>query len=211
VADTLTYTGLGRGATVNLSLNGVAESGWAGEINWTLTAGGVSRAITTYCGDLFDNARTVQYGILETTAALDLNPAISHDAVAGAGTKGAYLVNTNAASAHASDIQAAALQIAIWKAMFGNTFTLLSSTAHYDEIVKAVALYTVPAGVSSIAGYFDVANGSNIGSAANGQDQILVGTPEPATILLVMFAFLVTFGYHRGLKPRLARVVAKSR
>jgi hypothetical protein len=204
-ADSLTYTGLGSGAWVNLNLGGVTETGWAGEINWTLNAGGVSRAITTFCADLFDNAKTVQLGTFETTAAVDLNPSISHGAVANAGSKAAYLVNTYATGAHSSSIQAAGLQIAIWQAMFGNTFTVLSSTAHYTELMAAVAGFTLPNSVSSVAGYFDVVNGPSIGSGANGQDQVLIGTPEPATILLLMFAFLGTLGYHGRLKLRAVR------
>jgi hypothetical protein len=203
VADSLTYAGLGSGAWVNLNLGGVTETGWAGEIKWTLSAGGVSSAITTYCGDLFDDAKIpVQLGTFETTVAVDLNPSISHGAVAYAGSNAAYLVNTNGSSAHASGIQAAGLQIAIWRAMFGDTFTVLNSTAHYSEIMTAAAGYTVPTGVSSVAGYFDVANGANIGSLAYGQDQVLIDTPEPATILLVMFAFIGTLGCHNQLRQR---------
>jgi hypothetical protein len=204
-ASTLTYTGLGSGAWVTLNLGGVTETGWAGEIKWTLDSGGVSTAITTFCADLFDDAKNVQQGNLTTTAALDSNPSISHGTVPNAGSIGAYLVNTYAAGAHGSNIQSAGLQLAIWRSMFGNTFLILSSTPNYNEILAAAAGFTVPGGVSSVAGYFDVVNGTGIGSAANGQDQVLVGTPEPATILLVMFAFLGTFGYHYRLKLRVVR------
>jgi len=196
-ADSLTYTGLGSGSWVTLNLGGVTETGWAGEIKWTLNAGGVSQAITTYCADLFDNAKNTQLGTFETTTAVDLNPSISHGAVPNAGSKAAYLVNTYAAGAHGSSIQSAGLQIAIWQAMFGNTFTVLSSTANYSAIMAAAAGYSVPAGVSAVAGYFDVANGSNTGSNANGQDQVLIGTPEPATILLMMLPLFGLLGYQR--------------
>ena len=70
-ADTLTYAGLGSGQWVNLQMGGTSETGWAGEILWNLTANGVTKAITTYCADLFDDAKYTQTGVYETTAALD--------------------------------------------------------------------------------------------------------------------------------------------
>ena len=205
-ADSLTYTGLGSGAWVTLKLGGVTETGWAGEIKWTLNAGGVSTAVTTYCADLFDDAKNIQFGTLETTQALDSNPSLSHGALPNAGSKAAYLVNTNANTAHGSDTQAAGLQIAIWQAMFGNTFTVLSSTSNYNAIMAAAAGYGVPVGVSSIADYFDVTNSAITGSGANGQDQVLVGTPEPRTILLMVFPVVGLLGYRRRFRQVAARV-----
>jgi hypothetical protein len=198
-ADSLNYTSLGSGSWVNIRIGSVTETGWAGEINWLMTTPTIaSKAITTYCADLFDDAKIpTQLGTLKTTAALDLDNTLSHGAVSNAGTKAAYLVNTNASGAHGSNIQAAGLQIAIWQAMFGSTFTVLSSTLNYSAIMTAAAGYSVPAGVSSVAGYFDVVNGTNTGSSANGQDQVLVGTPEPATMLLLTFAIVGLLGYQR--------------
>jgi hypothetical protein len=201
----MTYAGLGSGSWVNLKVGNTVETGWAGEIKWTMTSGSVSRTITTYCGDLFDDAKTVQIGTLETTAALDANPSISYDAGAHAGSEAAYLVNTYANAAHVSSIDAAALQIAIWQAMFGTSaFTVLNSTANYGSIMGALGGFTLPSGnFTALAGYIDIQNSSNaIGSSANGQDQIMIGTPEPAVVALMLIAILslATF-YKRGLKP----------
>jgi hypothetical protein len=203
---TMTYTGLGSGSWVNIKVGNTVETGWAGEIKWTITSGGVSRAIATYCGDLFDDAKMVQTGNLETTAALDANPSISYGAGPHAGSEAAYLVNTYAGgAAHTSSIDAAALQIAIWQAMFGtSSFTVLNSTANYDAIMRAIGSFTLPSGnFTAVTGYIDIQNGPNaIGSSANGQDQIMIGTPEPAVVVLMVFAMfgLATF-YGRSLKP----------
>src|SRR5262245_23312786 len=80
-ADSLTYRGLGSGTWVNLKIGSVNETGWAGEILWDLNVNGVTKVITTYCADLFDDAKLVQYGTFETTGALDSNPMISNGAV----------------------------------------------------------------------------------------------------------------------------------
>jgi hypothetical protein len=209
-ADSLTYTGLGSGEWVNLKIGNVTETGWAGEINWNLTVNGITKAVTTYCVDLFDDAKLTQVGTYESTGALDANPSLSHGAGANAGTIAAYLVDTNGASAHGNNIQAAGLQIAIWQDMFGaNSFSVLSTTGNYTAIMNAVAGYSLPSGpFSASAGYFDVINGAGIGSAANGQDQIVVGTPEPGLVLLLGFALIGMFVYQRRmqLQPRAIRV-----
>jgi len=207
-ADSLSFTGFGSGGWINLKIGNSIETGWAGEINWNMTANGVTKAITTYCGDLFDDAKLpTELGTYTTTAAVDANPAISHGALPNAGSAAAYLINTYGASVHGSSVQSAALQIAIWQAMFGaNSFTVLTSTANYDGIMNALSGFYLPGtNFTALAGYFDVANGSATGSAANGQDQILVGTPEPATIVLMTFAMVAMLGYRRRLKLRATR------
>jgi hypothetical protein len=209
-ADSLSYQNLGSGGWVNLKLgaNGPTETGWSGEINWNMTANGVTKAITTYCGDLFDDAKLpTQLGTLKTTAAVDADPTISHGAGPNAGSAAAYLVNNYGVGAHGNNIQAAALQIAIWQAMFGaDSFTVLTSTANYGAIMSALSNIHLPGGsFTASAGYFDVANGAAIGYAANGQDQVIVGTPEPATIFLMLFAMVGMFSYQRRLKLRTVR------
>jgi PEP-CTERM motif-containing protein len=207
-ADSLSFTGLGSGAWVNLKIGSSNETGWAGEINWNMSVSGVTKAITTYCGDLFDDAKLpTELGTYKTTAAVDADPTISHGALPQAGSAAAYLVNTYGASVHGNGIQSAALQIAIWQAMFGaNSFTVLTTTANYTGIMNALSGFHLPGtSFTAVAGYFDVANGSATGSAANGQDQVVVGTPEPATIFLVGFAMLGMLGYQRRLRLRAVR------
>jgi hypothetical protein len=209
-ADTLTYTGLGSGQWVNLKIGNATETGWAGEINWNLTVNGITKAVTTYCVDLFDDAKLTQAGTYESTNALNANPSLSYGAVANAGSIAAYLVDNDAAGAHGNNTQAAGLQIAIWQNMFGaNSFSVVNTTANYMSIMNAAAGYTLPNGpISASAGYFDVSNGAATGSAANGQDQVVVGTPEPGVVLLIGLAFVAMFVQHRRmqLQPRAIRI-----
>jgi len=210
-ADSLTFAGLGSGSWVNLQIGNTTETGWAGEILWKLSSGGVTSAITTYCADLFDDAKATEYGTYETTAALDANPAISHGAIPNAGSIAAYLVNNDAAGAHGNNTQAAGLQIAIWQAMFGaNSFTVLSSTTNYLGIMNAASGFHLPIGnFSATAGYFDVPNGAGqIGSGALGQDQVVVGTPEPSKVLLIVFAMVLMLGYQYRMRKQTANVNA---
>jgi hypothetical protein len=207
---------LGSGSWVNLSIGGVQETGWAGEINWLLkTPNSAGQVITTYRADLFDDAKIpTQLGTFETTAAVDLDKTLSHGAVPNAGSMAAYLVNTNAGDAHkdTSGIRAAGLQIAIWQAMFGaDSFSVLNTTQGYTAIMGVVTeyLHGLPSHVSSTAGYFDVVNDVNqTGRAANGQDQI--ATPEPATVLLLMLAVPGMFCYQYRLKRRAVGLLARS-
>jgi hypothetical protein len=207
-ADSLSFTSLGSGGWVNLKIGTITETGWAGEINWNMTANGVTKAVTTYCGDLFDDAKLpIELGTLTTTGALDADPSISHGALPNAGSDAAYLVNTYAAGVHGNSIGAAALQLAIWQAMFGaNSFTVLNTSANYTAIMNALSGFHLPSGsFTASAGYFDVNNGSAIGSAANGQDQVIVGTPEPATIVLTFLAMVGMLAYQRRLRVRTVR------
>jgi hypothetical protein len=201
-ADTLTYTGLGSGQWVNLKIGNVQETGWAGEINWNLTVNGVTKAVTTFCADLFDNALWTQSGTYTTTAALDANPSISYGAGANAGSTAAYLVNTYGGNVHGNGLQSAALQLAIWQDLFGaNSFTVLNTTANYTTLMAAIGNFPLPGGsFSASAGYFDVVN-TAIGSAANGQDQVVVGTPEPGTIILLTFAMGLMVTYQLRRRP----------
>ncbi len=196
-ADTLSYTGLGPGAWITVSQGGSSITGWAGEIDWNLTAGSTSKAIQTYCADLYDDARLpTQTVTTETTSALDSSitggSSLSVNALAGAGARIAYLVNTYGGVAHTSADLAAGLQLAIWETEYGlGSFTYSASTAIVNAANNffngiTTALQNNPSVVlASTATYYDVANNPLItGSSAAGQDQ--VGVPEPLPILLLM-------------------------
>jgi hypothetical protein len=218
-ADSLTYNGLGSGTWVTLQIGSLTETGWAGEIGWLLKtpANTAGTAILTYCADLFDDAKIPTQNVTTTTtAALDASisggSSLSLGALPGAGAKAAYLLNTYGAGAHGSNAAAAGLQLAIWQAMFGvGSFSYSTglvgvtsaASGYYSGLMAALA--TNPSSVtSSTVTYFDVANDASHSFAnAFGQDQI-VGSPEPATIFLMIFAMAAAVGYHY----RRRRVVA---
>ena len=201
-ADTLTFSGLGSGAVIQVSQGTGMISGWAGEINWLLNG---STLFTTYCADLYDDAvLPTQAGTLETTAALNSSTAVN--ALPNAGAMAAYLVNTYAAGAHGSNDAAAGLQIAIWEAMYGSvTYSATQAiTDAANTFYNGLLAASPDAVLSSTAPYFDVTNDAgHIGSSANGQDQIgsqgPVSTPEPTSALLLavgLFGLLCLSAVH---------------
>jgi hypothetical protein len=201
--DTLTLTGLGNGAWVNLHLNLTGESftGWAGEIKWLLKTptDSVGTAITTYCVDLYDDALTTQYPVAVKTTN-DLTSATSIQSLPYAGVRAAYLDNKYSTGATTS-ASAAGLQLAIWEVMFGSAaFTYSSSdpvlagaiggfvTTFYNDVMGKN-----PTTLTNVATYYDVDNTSRL----NGQDQMLVGTPEPGQLLLLTLAMTGLFASQR--------------
>jgi len=212
-SDSLTFTGLGSGSWVTITYGSVTETGWAGEIDWLLKTPSnlVGSAVVTYCADLFDDAKLPTQNVTTTTTNyLDQTIAggnsASRGALPNAGAKAAYLVDTYAASAHGSNAAAAGLQIAIWQAMFGTGSFSYSAAAGvvtaangYLQGLNNAWANNQAAVLSSTAQYFDVANDStHYGGNAFGQDQIdpIVGSPEPATVFLMLFAMAVGALYH---------------
>ena len=75
-ADSLTYSVIRqRLVGVTLTLGSVTETGWAGEINWAREQNAEQHhrhLVTTYCADLFDDAKLPTQSVnTTTTAALD--------------------------------------------------------------------------------------------------------------------------------------------
>jgi hypothetical protein len=204
-ADSLTFNNLGSGAWVTVTQGSSTVTGWAGEINWLLKTptDTVGKAFQSYCSDLFDDAKLpTQLGTLETTTSL--SSATTVNAQPNAGAMAAYLANTYGNTAHGSNDAAAGLQIAIWNALYGaGAFAYSASSAGVSLAANAFyggllsALSSDPSVVlASTAPFFDVFNSSSqIGTAANGQDQI--GVPEPAPILLLMMAMAGLLWYQQ--------------
>jgi len=223
-ADSLTFSSLGNGSWVTLTLGGVTETGWAGELNWLnkTPANTIGTLVTTYCGDLFDDAKLPTQNVTTTTTvALDASIAggnsLSLNALPHAGAMAAYLIDNYAGDAHTSNAAAAGLQIAVWQAMFGlNSFTysanagvVNAATTYYGFLTDAL-LKNQSAVYSSTATYFDVSNDlAHSMWNANGQDQIM-GSPEPSTVFLLLFAMTAVFGYHYRVSRRARAVLVKN-
>ena len=102
--------------------------------------------------------------------------------------------------------------------MFGvNSFTysagagvVSAATTYYGYLTDAL-LKNEGAVYSSTARYFDVSNdAAHTMWNANGQDQIdpIIGSPEPSTVFLLLFAMAMGFGYHYRLSRRVRAVSA---
>jgi len=204
-AATLDFTGIGKADIVNISgLRTVTA--YAGELDWSWLGtppAGFSQSLYTYCVDVLNNEADPQYNVA-VRSTNEMTPATSPYSAAGAGGKIAWLVNTYAATIHASGTneQAAGLQLAIWETLYDSDlggYNLASG----DFIVSASAgtinwatnylknLYSSPNNTGQAAWLDSPGNG-------NGQDQVTV--PEPSTLLLLMLGGGLFFAFRRRTK-----------
>jgi hypothetical protein len=186
-AESIKFLGSGPGAAVSISVSsgGSSFSGtvMAGELNWQWlngTPAGYATDIYTYCVDALNFLGNPQTVAISSTNALT-GPA------SNAGAKVAWLFNTYAAAIHAGGagaaLQSAALQVAIWEALYDNSASLTGGN------FRAAASGAIATQATS---YLTALYSSNyLGSATtwldarSGQDQITHGIPEPLALLLM--------------------------
>ena len=203
-----TFTGTGHGSAVSASLGGL-HAGWAGEIDWrwtgsTGTPEGFAQNFFSYCVDI------TQY--LESPQGVEI---ISSDdfteGVAGGASKAAWLFNTYAADIRNNvggylNERAAALQLAIWEAMYDGAAPNALASGNFQVTANASIM-------AYAGGYISAVHGADWASASAlvlktsetevaGQDQItnITRVPEPATALLLGIGLCVA-GFRNRRRP----------
>jgi hypothetical protein len=194
-ASAIDFQGLGHGAAVTVAgvRNGTVM---AGELNWQWIGtppDGFAQTFYSYCLDVANNLFDGQLVTPRSTSGF------TNGAIDG-GEKAAWLFEHYAADIRANDTpsadtQAAALQVAIWEAMYDTSADLgegmfrLTTTGDIRTQAEAylTALYNAGANIyrQSVGTVLDVARGDR------GQDQIVAKVSEPSTLLLVGMAFLI--------------------
>ena len=207
-ASQIDFTGTGKGAWATFSLAGDPLgnpfSDFVGELLWnwigTPEPGFSSGSIYTYCVDATSYLQDPQ-----TVTARSTDLLTSGTGGADAGGRVAYLVDKYAADVHqnGTDVDAAALQIAIWEALYdstedlsGGTFALVTTGAIYDKAKFYLDdLYS--------GGTYHTASATWLDTRA-GQDQVvLTPTPEPASLTLFGSALALAAARRRKRKANL--------
>lgn len=195
-ANQIDFLRVSHGAAVSVS--GVRSGSFmAGELDWQWVGtapAGFAQSFYSYCVDVSQNLADPQ---AVTARSSD---GFSNGAVDG-GAKAAWLFNTYAAdirgntNAAAANIQAAALQVAIWEAMYDSNANLGSGNFVLNTTggIRTQAQTYLSSLYSGIGGSYltGVATILEVISPARGQDQIVSRVSEPSTLLLMGVAFLV--------------------
>jgi hypothetical protein len=194
-AESIDFLGLGKNAIV--VVNGpISGAVYAGELNWAWLGtppGEFGQTFYSYCVDILQALVDPQEVTIRAASDLIQAP--------DGGAKAAWLLNAFAPGIHATGtgIQAAALQVAIWEALYDSSasltsgvFSLASSTSSAivtQAQVYLSALYSAPGGYhTSNAIWIDT---------DRGQDQITLRVPEPATIVLLGFGLAAGWRFRR--------------
>ncbi len=205
VASTIQFQGEGKAGIVEIRSNGFPGGVWtyAGELDWSwvgLPADGFTSSwIYTYCVGA-DNYLQNQQGVTARPS-----DALTTAGVTDAGAKVAWLIDTYAPGIHASGTgtDAAALQVAIWEALYDNDRNL--STGRFQLLDARDALVWIEA--QSYLTALGFANYSAVSATwldtSAGQDQ-LVPTPiaEPASLLMLATGCLAACGWRLARRSR---------
>jgi hypothetical protein len=192
-AEVIKFNGMGYASVVTLGGSIGANyhgDAWAGEMNWSwigTAPAGFAQSFYAYCVDLSSYEQPEQ--TVTPVAASGFT-----NGVANGGAKAAWLFNEYAAGIHSmtdvatAAVNAAALQIAIWEAMYDTSANLagggFTATAANTKITTQAAGY-----LATLYSSQPWTAAATILSTDNGQDQIVRQVSEPSTLMLMGLAF----------------------
>lgn len=196
-ADGINFMGTGNGMNVVVKSPGLGIIHvHAGELNWSRTSGDdLPLLFYSYCVD------PNHYLTYSQDVTVRDSDELQVPGVTDAGGKAAWLINTYAGQIHQSgdDLQAAALQVAIWAAMY-NANGSLTSGAFALQTTGAVATQAQ----TFLNNLFSGPNGYRTSNALwldarVGQDQ-MTPVPEPGSLLLLGSGLAVAWRARRSRK-----------
>ena len=193
-AEMIDFTGLGRNAVVSVS--GVRTGTfYAGELNWMWVGAppaGFSQSFYTYCVDLLNLVVDPQTVAVRSTSQI---AGVS----ANGGGKAAWLFNTYAPTIRGAgtNTQAAALQVAIWEALYDSSADLGTGNFRLNTtgaIRTQANVYL--SGLYSPAGQYRTSTATWL-DTVRGQDQMTSRVTEPPTLALFGVALMLFAGWLR--------------
>jgi hypothetical protein len=197
-AEIIGFSGLGAASIV--TVGGTTASNYhgsvnAGELQWLWLGtppAGFAQSFYSYCVDLANFVTPLQ--VVSPTSSVGFTNGVSNG-----GAKAAWLFNQYAAGIHqlgntaTAAVNAAALQIAIWEAMYDSSRDLggggFTATASNGGVVTKANEYLTALYLSDMTSVATILNASWL---TGGQDQIVAQVSEPSTLLLLGLAF---FGF----------------
>lgn len=198
-AAELTLSGMGLRdiVTINSTLPGF-ESGsyYAGQFVWTTDDPSLGSPIVTYCVDILHEVESQQQVTVDST---DNMPTVAQDG----GGKAAWLLDTFAPEV-TTGVEAAALQVAIWEAIYDNdhdvtsgVFSIVTDNTAYTGAYEAQLI--AAQATSYLNQLFYGPNGEYhtdtaiwldaVTAAGVGQSQI-TATPEPTSLTLLVLGII---------------------